>query len=83
MSLLPIHERLAELWLLRSKRPLTDAEDADFEHCLAANAMYCRQMAHLYNCSLLASMTSDTEWQHEICSRIEKLNGLPPTSWRR
>jgi len=83
MGILPVHERLAELWTIRTKRTLTDEESADFEHCLAVNTAYCRQMAHLYNCSLLASMTSDTEWQHEVCSRIEKISGLPPTSWRK
>ncbi|MFD0713143.1 hypothetical protein [Paenibacillus sp. GCM10027626] len=82
MGIMPIHERLAELWTIRSRRPLTEAEMSDFEHCLAVNAAYCRQLAHLYNCSLLASMTSDAEWQHELCSRIEKISGLPPTLGR-
>lgn len=48
------------------------------EHCLAVNASYCRELAHLRNLSLLASMTGDTRWQHEICSQIEKLSGAPP-----
>jgi len=73
MPILPVHERLAELWVIRSRRPLTEAEETDFEHCLALNASYCRQLAHLKNLSLLAAMTNDIEWQHEICSRIEKL----------
>ncbi|WP_274648504.1 DUF7667 family protein [Paenibacillus humicola] len=77
MAILPIHERLAELWTIRSRRPLTDEEAADFEHCLAVNAAHCRRLAELYNFSLLASMTSDTEWQHAICRKIEQLDGPP------
>ncbi|MBB3114660.1 hypothetical protein FHS18_006800 [Paenibacillus phyllosphaerae] len=83
MGILPVHERLAELWTIRTKRKLTEEEAADFEHCLAANATYCRQLAYLYNCSLLASMSGDVEWQHEICGRIDKMNGHPPTHRRR
>jgi len=75
MGLFPVHERLAELWTIRSRRRLSDEEQADFEHCLAVNAAYCRQLANLYNLSLLASMTADHDWQHEICAQIEKLGG--------
>jgi hypothetical protein len=73
MPILPVHERLAELWVLRNNRPLTDAEQMDYDHCLAFNASYVRRLAHLKNCSLLASMTEDTAWQHEICSQIERM----------
>ncbi|AGY37127.1 hypothetical protein EMERY_45 [Brevibacillus phage Emery] len=24
---------------------------------------------------MIASMTNDTDWQHELCSRIEKIEG--------
>ncbi|XEC95453.1 hypothetical protein AB6A23_02435 [Paenibacillus tarimensis] len=82
MAILPIHERLAEIWTLRGCRELTDQERIDMEHCLAVNASYCRELAHLRNISLLASMTNDTQWQHEICSQIERLGGSPPTSYR-
>ncbi|WP_442954783.1 DUF7667 family protein [Paenibacillus sp. SYP-B4298] len=78
MAILPIHERLAELWTLKGTRDLSDQETMDMEHCLAVNASYCRELAHLRNLSLLASMTGDTRWQHEICSQIEKLSGAPP-----
>lgn len=78
MGIMPIHERLAELWTIRERRKLTDDEQYDFEHCLAVNAAHCRRLANLYNLSLLASMTGDHEWQHDICSKIEKLDGKPP-----
>jgi hypothetical protein len=73
MPILPVHERLAELWVIRSRRPLTEAEEMDFAHCLELNASYIRQLAHLKNLSYLAAMTDDSEWQQEICRRIEKL----------
>lgn len=80
MGIMPIHERLAELWTIRTRRALTCEEQADFEHCLAVNAMHCRMLANLHNLSLLASMTSDQDWQYDICRRIEKLGGSSPTS---
>lgn len=80
MSILPIHERLAELWTIRGRRELTDSERMDMEHCLAVNASYCRELANLRNLSLLASMIGDDNWQHEICSEIERLGGVPPTT---
>ncbi|RXZ80573.1 hypothetical protein EBB07_18545 [Paenibacillaceae bacterium] len=77
--MLPIHERLAELWTIRNNRELTEEERMDMEHCLAFNAAYCRELAKLRNLSLLASMTSDADWQHEICSKLERLGGHPPS----
>nr|WP_227456671.1 hypothetical protein [Geobacillus sp. C56-T3] len=32
------------------------------------------EIAKLKNLSLLASMTGDVEWQHELCARLEKLS---------
>ncbi|ALS25666.1 hypothetical protein ABEV74_21845 [Paenibacillus cisolokensis] len=80
MGITTIHERLAELWTVRSAREWTDEERIDVEHCLAVNAAHFRRLAHLYNLSLLASMTGDTEWQHDICAEIEKMGGKPPAS---
>ncbi|AIG27389.1 hypothetical protein BRLA_c030770 [Brevibacillus laterosporus LMG 15441] len=33
------------------------------------------EIAKLKNLSLIASMTNDIDWQHELCSRIEKIEG--------
>ncbi|WP_437438392.1 DUF7667 family protein [Brevibacillus laterosporus] len=30
-------------------------------------------MAKLTNLSFIASKTNDADWQHELCSRIEKI----------
>ncbi|WP_425305436.1 DUF7667 family protein [Brevibacillus laterosporus] len=32
-------------------------------------------IAKLKNLSLIASMTNDADWQHELYSRIEKIEG--------
>ncbi|MCZ8521207.1 MULTISPECIES: DUF7667 family protein [Paenibacillus] len=71
--MLPVHWRLAELWTLQQSRELTEEEQSEVSACLQYNAIYARKLAGLYNLSLAASMTQDTEWQHEICARIEKL----------
>jgi hypothetical protein len=73
MGVKPCHQRLAELFLLYKRRTLTAEEVMEMQHCLAANAKYCWEMAYLENMSLLASMTNDMNWQHEICADIDAL----------
>lgn len=70
--MMPFHQRMAELWTLRKSRCLTKEEQAELNICLEANANYVWQAIKLSNLSLLASITHDYEWQHEICARIEK-----------
>ncbi|CAG7635403.1 hypothetical protein ACFQI7_06590 [Paenibacillus allorhizosphaerae] len=71
--MLSVHWRLAELWTLQQQRELTDIERSEMSACLHYNAEYARKLASLYNWSMVASMTGDTEWQHEICRQIDKL----------
>ncbi|AYK07530.1 DUF7667 family protein [Brevibacillus laterosporus] len=60
-----VHQRMAELWFINKTRELTDSEMTEMSHCLSANAQ---------RASLIASMTNDTDWQHdELCSKIEKI----------
>lgn len=73
-TMMPIYERLAELWYIQRRRPLTGQEQADYEHCLSVNASRVARIAGLYNLSLMASMTDDYEWQHEICRELERLS---------
>ena len=69
--MMPVHERLAELWTIREQRRLTAEEQSDFEHCLAVKtAAQVRKLASLYNLSLLASMTDDHEWQHGFAPKL-------------
>jgi hypothetical protein len=71
--LLLVHWRLAELWTLQRQRGLTKEEESEVTACLHYNAVFARKLAGLYNLSLVASISSDKDWQHEICEQIEKL----------
>jgi hypothetical protein len=73
MGVMPIHQRLAELWTTNKQRALSPEEMTEVSHCLAANVKYCWEMAHLENKSLMASMTNDVDWQHEVCLEIDHL----------
>ena len=69
----PYHARMAELWLINKKRPLTHGELIELDQCMSLNAKHCWTLARLQNESLMASMTGDVEWQHETCARLEEL----------
>jgi hypothetical protein len=71
--MLAVHQRMAELWTLRRARELTRAEQDELMLCMEANATYVWNRLKLENLSLCASLTSDYDWLHEICERIEKL----------
>lgn len=77
VEVLPIHQRLAELWTLNKRRKLTSEEMSEVSNCLDANAKHVWQMAYLENLSLMASMTNDVDWQHEICREIDQLDAPP------
>lgn len=68
---MPFHQRLAELYVVNKRRKLSEEEMLELQHCLAANVNYCWEMAYLKNLSLMASMTNDTDWLHEICAAID------------
>ena len=70
----PVHMRMAELWESNKERELTEEELTDFRHCLEANANLAYKLAKLKNLSLMASLVNDTEWNHEICAEIQKIN---------
>jgi hypothetical protein len=71
--MLPVHQRLAELWTLRRARELTREEQDEWLLCLEANANYVWTRLKLENMSLCASITHDYIWLHEICERMERL----------
>ena len=70
----PVTKRIAELWWIQKSRPLTDDENKEFIHCMDATVMRAWRLARLENLSYMASLTKDTEWQHEICAEIDKLD---------
>lgn len=69
-----VHQRIAELFLISKKRPLTESEETEFIHCMEANANRAYKLASLYNLSLIASMINNITWQHELCKEIEEIN---------
>jgi hypothetical protein len=68
-----VHQRLGELFYLGKHRDLTEDEQREFEQCLEWNMQRCLSLAKLYNLSLAAHVGDDTNWQHEICAKIDKL----------
>lgn len=68
-----VHQRMAELWSIQKKRPLTKNEETEMVHCLEANMRKAWKLAELKNLSLTASLINDTQWQHEICKDIDKV----------
>ncbi|CAH1204891.1 hypothetical protein PAECIP111892_02575 [Paenibacillus auburnensis] len=75
--MLPVHQRLAELYTISRRRPLSAAEITEQQHCLHANAVYCWEMGRLNNEALLAAQTEDTEWQQVISAQLfeVRMNG--------
>jgi hypothetical protein len=70
-----VDQRICELWTINKRRPLTDEEMTEFAHCMDAHVNRAWQISKLKNLSLLAHMTDDVEWQHELCAKLEKLTG--------
>ncbi|MNI13912.1 hypothetical protein D3C73_671590 [compost metagenome] len=74
--MLALHQRMAELWTLRKARELSKAEQDELLLCLEANMNYVWNRLKLENLSLLASLTHDYDWLHQICERIEKMEPM-------
>lgn len=75
MDYKPYAERIAELWIIqtgRSKRQLTLNELVEWRHCMDMLASDMYKQAELFNLSLVASMSNDVEWQHDICRKIDE-----------
>jgi hypothetical protein len=68
-----VHERMAELWQLSKQRSLNKEEQTELFHCMDANLNKCRKVAALKNLSLVASMTKDHDWLHEICKQLDEV----------
>jgi hypothetical protein len=68
-----IHWRLAELWTIQKKRELSESELEEMKHSLQLNADYAYKLADFYNLALIANMTDDMNYLHELCCSIDKL----------
>ncbi|MEK4206489.1 MULTISPECIES: DUF7667 family protein [Paenibacillus] len=71
--MLPVHERLAELFILSRRRQLTAAEETEQQQCLQINATYCYELARLQNEIQLAEQTADLQWHQDICAQMFEL----------
>lgn len=69
----PVHQRIAELSLINRRRPLSLREEEDFKNCLRVNETMAYEEAKLKNLSFIAFEANDTDWQHDICARIEEM----------
>ncbi len=71
--MLPIHQRLADLWNLQKNRPLTNEELDEMTLCMEANMNFAFKLSNLYNMSGLASKIDDLDWLDECLIAIDKL----------
>jgi hypothetical protein len=73
VEIMGCHQRMAELYVLRKKRKLTNEEILEMDHCQEINVKFCWHMAKLYELSYLAHCTDDHEWQQSICEAIDDI----------
>ncbi|MFD2704180.1 DUF7667 family protein [Salibacterium lacus] len=65
--------RVAELLVLSQHRPLTEHEQKEWRESEQFLINREWNLAKLKNFSEMAHMTDDTEWQHEICEKLERM----------
>ncbi|WP_274365324.1 DUF7667 family protein [Paenibacillus thermotolerans] len=81
MTILAIHQRMAELWTIQKRqRELSKQELDEMAILMDANANHFWKLITLENLSKLASDTHDVDWQYELYYRIEELNNHPINS---
>lgn len=68
----PIIQRIAELRISQKNYDLDQIKQKEMDLCLDWLVNKCWTDALLKNYSLLASMTNDMDWQHEICLEIDQ-----------
>lgn len=68
-----VAERFIELSILGRHRKLSVTEKQEMQESIRFLENLEWQKAKLKNLSLVASMTDDIDWQHKLCSQLEKL----------
>lgn len=68
-----VAERFIELSILQTKRRLTPLEKREMNEALVYLEEREWEKAKLKNLSLMATMTNDSDWQHDICKEIDRL----------
>ncbi len=69
----PVAERFIELSVLKKHRRLTLSESMEYNESFKHLEKREWRKSKLKELSYLASVTNDTDWQHEICSKLEQL----------
>lgn len=70
-----VADRFIELSVIERYRRLTKTERQQKMECLKYLEKRQWGLAKLYNFSLMAYETKDTEWHHEVAREIEKIKG--------
>ncbi|WP_174468874.1 hypothetical protein [Myxococcus sp. CA039A] len=79
----PIIQRIAQLRVTQKARGLDPVQQRELDLCLDWIVNHCWTQALLKNFSLMASMTNDVDWQHEICRDIDSLQTKKPGRKKR
>jgi hypothetical protein len=61
------------LWYKQKNHPLTEDEETEFRHSMDAIMRKAHRLSDLENLSLIASYSNDTDYQHEICRKIQEI----------
>ncbi|MFI2856856.1 hypothetical protein ACH6EH_06920 [Paenibacillus sp. JSM ZJ436] len=62
-SVLPVHQRMAELYTINQMRALTDDEITEMAQCLQVNAKHCWTLAYYQNMAYMEYMVyNKDEW---------------------
>ncbi|WP_184402480.1 DUF7667 family protein [Geomicrobium halophilum] len=70
-----VAERLVRLVLKADYRALTESEQSEMDESKKFLRNFYWEKEKLSTMSYIAYTTEDHEWQHEICSAVEKLKG--------
>ncbi|KAA9007323.1 hypothetical protein F4V43_02225 [Paenibacillus spiritus] len=54
--ILPVHQRMAELYTINQLRQLTEAEFNEMAMCLKVNAKYCWELAYAQNMAYMEAV---------------------------
>lgn len=69
-----VADRFIELSILERHRKLSVTEKQEMQESIRFLENLEWKKSKLKNLSLLASMTNDTDWQHELCADLEKFH---------
>jgi hypothetical protein len=65
-NILPVHQRLAELYTINKMRDLSFDELDEISACLQINAKLCWDAAYQENMKFMDNIVRDIDYKHEI-----------------